>query len=124
MEAVRRLALVCDGCAVEGLVRKKRRVELHIERREISVFAGVGYPLEPVVNSEARERSGLWHAMPAVCPLCGSSELMLLAEAVARPETDLAALNLAFESGEVHAHRSADGDWWVCKGRVLRREQI
>jgi hypothetical protein len=95
-------------------VTKTRRVELHIERREISLFATPGaFPVQ--AGSCAKpDGSGLMQVRPTACPTCGSPDLLPLADAVAPSTLDLAALQQGVKTGSVHLHRSASGEWWVC----------
>jgi hypothetical protein len=97
-----------------GFVRRKRRVELHIEHREISVFAGTGpYPTPPI-NISTLDGAGLSQARQSACPTCGSSELVLMTDAVTNSRLDLATLNQGMQNGSVHFHRSPSGEWWIC----------
>ena len=98
-------------------MRKKRRVELHIEHREISVFATSGSmpayaPAHPsdLVPSDA----SLVEVRAAACPTCGSPNLVLLTDTVASDRLDLAALNQGMQDGSVLVHRSPSGEWWIC----------
>jgi hypothetical protein len=95
-------------------MKKKRRVELHIEHREISLYVGpgglVGKHSAPAIPSV----SGLQRVRPEACPDCGSSDLQLLTEFVSSVGIDLATLQRGMENGSVHLHRSPDGEWWVC----------
>jgi hypothetical protein len=58
--------------------------------------------------------AGLLDLRAAVCPTCGSSNLVLLADAITRNQLDLAALNQGMQDGSVHVHRSPSGEWWIC----------
>ena len=97
---------------------KKRRVEIHIEHSEISVFASSGSlagqaaDLRPDLRRE--DAAGLLHVRRADCPTCGSPSLVLLTEAVSHARLDLAALNQGMQDGSVHYHRSPSGEWWIC----------
>jgi hypothetical protein len=95
-----------------GDLKKRRRVELHIEHREITLFAGPGgvtvqQAPRPVVNPASI-------ALSPACPICGSSQLLPLADAVSSPGIDLRVLQQGMENGSVHLHRSPDGAWWIC----------
>jgi hypothetical protein len=98
-------------------VRKKRRVELHIEHREISVFATRG-PMSTYAPAHSSDfippDAGLLDLRAAACPTCGSSNLVLLADAITRNQLDLAALNQGMQDGSVHVHRSPAGEWRIC----------
>ena len=97
-------------------MRKKRRVELHIERREISIFAGPGFapPSGLPVQFPSSDATGLLNVRHAACPTCGSADLALLADAVSNASLDLACLNQRMEDGSLHFHRSPSGEWWIC----------
>jgi hypothetical protein len=101
-----------------GVVKRKRRVELHIEHREISVFAtpgqSVGTPYGQPVDFPRSDGTGLLQVRHAACPSCGSADLVLLSDAVAHARVDLAALNQGMQDGSVHFHRSPSGEWWIC----------
>jgi len=95
-------------------VRRKRRVELHIEHREISVFASTGSSPALSINISASDGAGLSHARQSTCPTCGSPELVLITDAVTNTRLDLATLNRGMQDGSVHFHRSPSGEWWIC----------
>ena len=96
-------------------MRRKRRVELHIEHREISIFAGHGPPPEQTFAAPNSDTSGLIHSRNALCPTCGSPDLLLLTDAVAQANLDFTTLNQGMQDGSVHFHRSPSGEWWICK---------
>jgi len=95
-------------------VRSKRRVELHIEHREISVFAGTGASPAQPVDPVRQDAAGPLPAKHRTCPTCGSQDVILLTDAVSSPRTDLAALNLGMQNGRVHFHLDPSGEWWIC----------
>jgi hypothetical protein len=95
-------------------VRKTRRVEIHIEHREISIFAGAGPSPGHTVDSTEPSATGLLHVRHAACPNCGSPDLVLLTDAVAHARMDLSTLNQGMQDGSVHFHRSPSGEWWIC----------
>jgi len=101
--------LDCGGC-----VRSKRRVELHIERREISVFAGSGALCAQPVDQARQDEAEPLPAKHRICPTCGSQDVILLTDAVSSPRMDLAALNLGMQNGKVHFHLATSGEWCVC----------
>jgi hypothetical protein len=95
-------------------VRSKRRVELYIEHREISVFAGAGaLPAKPA-DPAGQDGAGPLPAKYSICPTCGSHDVILLTDAVSSPRLDLAALNLGMKNGRVHFHLDPSGEWWIC----------
>jgi len=115
-------------------MKRRRRVEIRVERHELSIFAGTapaqpanptGAPmpdtpaspnrastLDPQLTPGASPRS-----TPESCPICGSQEMLPLAEAIARATPTN--LKDGLESGRYHLHCSRSGDWWVC-GQSLR----
>jgi hypothetical protein len=92
---------------------RKRRVELHIERREISIFMSAASP-PPSPPSGPPSIDGHPGVVRQTCPLCGSPDLALLAETVIRPHLDLAALRHGMQTGAIHYHQSSSGEWWLC----------
>jgi hypothetical protein len=94
-------------------VKKKRRVELHIEHREISIFARPGQSQRQVIEMPWPEGAGLSQIRRMACPNCGS-DLILLTDAVTHAHLDLALLTLGMQEGRIHFHRSNSGDWWIC----------
>jgi hypothetical protein len=97
-----------------GFVRKRRRVELHIERHEISIFAGSPHSDEQVGEQQPTEGAGSFQIGQTACPICGSPDLILLTEAVNRAGLDLARLNQGMQAGKIHFHRSNAGEWLIC----------
>lgn len=95
-------------------MRRKRRVELHIEHREISIFAGAGLLRGEPVDLSRSDGTGMMQVRHAACPACGSTALALLTDAVSDSRLDLATLNQGMQNGSVHFHRSPSGEWWIC----------
>jgi hypothetical protein len=93
-------------------MNRRRRVEVQIEQREISLFAGSGANLKNGPLPMFGNVSGPCEF--AACPTCGSPGMLLLAGAVAQQSLDLTALEHGAKSGAIHLHRSASGHWWVC----------
>jgi hypothetical protein len=91
-------------------VRKKRRLELHIERREISVFARP----RQVTDLSSAEGADAMQMSQTACPTCGSKDLILLTEAVTQKHLDFALLNQGMQEGSIHYHRSNSDEWWIC----------
>jgi len=101
-------------------VRRKRRVEIHIEHREISIFSSYApQPVPPVHPYQPDSARILQLANPG-CPTCGSPELVLLTEAVTHARLDLIDLNQRMQDGLVHYHRSPSGEWWLCSKSLAR----
>jgi len=115
--AVTIVALPIDSAAMDrGDLKKKRRVELHIEHREITVFAGPGGMAgqqSPRAACSPQASPGTL-ALSHSCPVCGSLQLLPLAETVSSPGIDLRVLQQGMADGSVHLHRSPDGAWWIC----------
>jgi hypothetical protein len=101
-------------------VRRKRRIELHIEHREISVFASAGTSYAPStdridpIDMSRTDGASLSKSRQSACPTCGSPELVLMTDAVTNSRLDLATLNQGMQNGSVHFHRSPSGEWWIC----------
>lgn len=95
-------------------MKRKRRVELHIERREISVFAGAGMFPGQSADLPRQDGTGLLPASHFACPTCGAVNMILLTDAVSSSGLDLAALNQGMQNGSVHFHRAPSGEWWIC----------
>lgn len=58
--------------------------------------------------------SVLRRAKPERCPMCGSTKLLLLAEALAVSPANVGTLKDGLEKHRYHLHCSAEGEWWVC----------
>jgi len=100
-------------------LKKRRRVELHIEHREVTVFALSGVTaVTPSARTVPVEAIANGLAFSLACPTCGSQELLPLAETVASAAMDLRALQQGMDNGTVHLHRSQDGAWWICGGSI------
>ena len=95
-------------------MKRKRRVEIHIEHREISIFSSHSpLPAQPFHPAAPSSAAILQVGNPG-CPTCGSPELVLLTDAVSRTRFDVTALNQGMQSGRIHYHRSPTGEWWLC----------
>jgi len=112
LAAIMTVRLTGSAGTNRGELKKRRRVEFHIEHREVTVFAGPSGLAGLRSVSAGFGASGF--LAPLTCPVCGSAQLLLLAETVASPGIDLRALQQGMEDGSVHLHCSADGAWWVC----------
>lgn len=98
-------------------MKKKRRVEFQIERREISVFErhSPGQVISgQVIEVPRSESAGHSQTRQTACPTCGSLDLVLLADAVTNSHIDLALLNHRMQAGKIHYHRSSSDEWWIC----------
>lgn len=100
-------------------MRRKRRVEVHIEHREISIFTGGSAAAGRTADFyraglPTSDTTGVLQGGHAACPTCGSRDLVMLTEAVADKRLDLSALNQGMQDGSIHFHRSPSGEWWIC----------
>jgi len=111
---------VCTAVSRRGNVKKTRRVELQIEHREISIFAAPGGNIPNWPSPTSPEGSGLRHTKIETCPTCGSSEMLLLTEAISPTGAGLANLQHGMEAGTVHLHCSPSGEWWICTQSIHR----
>jgi len=112
----------CGG----GELRRKRRIEVRVEREEISVFSeGLsGFSVEGKSDFSGEDWLSAARAYgnrprPAAaenCPVCGSTDLLLLQSAVAAGAFSATGLQRGVESGGYHLHCSAAGEGWVCGG--------
>ena len=99
---------------------KKRRIEIQIERRELSVFSS------PASNSDAGDTNekhefgapfpgSHLQDKPERCSTCGSTDMVLLSDAM------LLATPGSFQSESpvtlIHCHLqcSRSNEWWVCR---------
>ena len=93
---------------------RKRRIEVHIEHRELSVFSVFGE-----MTSEGATRrpsgSGLREMRPETCPVCGSNEMVPLAEGVASAGLAIAAVRDGLANSKFHLQHTDSGAWWVCR---------
>ena len=100
-------------------------MEIRVERHELSIYAGSSSgPAHPVNFSSDPNRgavidahlvpAGLRHSKPDNCPICGSQDLILLADAIALTSGSSTSLKDGLESGIYHLHCSRSGEWWVC----------
>jgi hypothetical protein len=91
-------------------MKRKRRVSLQIEHREIALFAS---PPEPQPGEAPGGQPVA--ARPEKCPVCGAPDMLPLADAVATAALSLAALHEGMQRNRFHLHYSPAGRWWVCK---------
>ena len=101
-----------------GALKKRRRIEVLIERRELSIF---GIPpvagAVPGGESGASPRSRLekCEERPSRCPTCGSTEMLRLSEAMALMALDPLSPGSSAERSNVHCTFSISEECWVCK---------
>ena len=62
-------------------MRRKRRVELHIEHREPSIFADAPRVSRETADFRSSDATGFLQFRHAACPTCGSPELQKLTAA-------------------------------------------
>ena len=100
-------------------MKKKRRIEVFIERRELSIF---GIP-PPDVGAKPGSESGASirgapekrEERPTRCATCGSTEMVPLSEAMALMALDPALQGSSTERSNVHCTFSISEECWVCK---------
>ncbi len=93
---------------------KKRRVELHIEHREISIFAGSPTLSGQTIDFRQSDPAGFFGVRHVSCPTCASSDLALSTDAVTHSSLDLSALNQRMQDVSVHFRRSPSSERWIC----------
>jgi hypothetical protein len=93
---------------------RRRRIEVHIEHRELSVFSVFG-EMTPEGAGGKPGGSGLREMRPETCPVCGSTEMVPLAEGVASAGLEMAAVREGLEKSKFHLQHTDSGAWWVCR---------
>jgi hypothetical protein len=101
-------------------VKRKQRIEIQIERRELSIVSSLASNSGAGEKNKARESSELLTGgrkcgKPERCLTCGSTDMMLLSDA-----RTLATLgSLRSDSSAVlincHVQCSSSDEWWVCR---------
>lgn len=99
-------------------MRKKRRVTVEIEHREISFSAGPG-GIAP--QGARKERELVRATRPLTCPTCSGEVVLSLAEAMAEPGFTQAMLERRAAGTGLHMGQFGSGEWWVCKGSIQGR---
>ncbi len=103
-------------------MKRRRRVEIRVERHELSIYASspqnatrpaADATRNPIVDS-AMLRPAPRGSQPEACPICGSLDMLLLADAIALSKGNAVALKDGLEAGIYHLHCSRSGEWWVC----------
>ena len=113
-------------------MKRRRRVEIRVERHELSIYSGSpSAPVSPpnVCGDSGRGAvidaqlvpAGLRGAEPDSCPICGSQHLIPLANAIARTDGSSTSLKDGLEAGIFHLHCSSTGEWWVCSQSLTPR---
>ncbi len=105
-------------------MKKRRRIEVLIERRELSIF-GVspdgaeakmgGFTDDADVGGVAQSPEQSVEQRPARCPTCGSTEMLRLSEAMTLVARDPVRTGWSTERSHVHFTFSASEECWVCK---------
>jgi hypothetical protein len=101
-------------------LKKRRRIEVLIERRELSIHGVLPFAGEPNLGSvesgaKNREASDNDAERPSICPTCGSTEILRLSEALALIALDPVPPGSSAERSNVHCMFSASEECWVCK---------
>lgn len=95
-------------------MRRKRRVELHIEHREVSIFAAGPPVSRQAIDFRQLNATSLSPVIHPPNPSRGSLELQMFAGSVTNFRPDLAVLNGTMQNGSVPLHRSLSGERQIC----------
>jgi hypothetical protein len=110
-------------------MKNRRRVEIRVERHELSIYSLTApAPVSPANPSAHPSRDpasgpavegkfglgGPRRDQPEPCPYCGSEDTLRLAEAIATSALTANALQDGLKAGDYHLHCSRSGEWWVC----------
>jgi hypothetical protein len=101
-------------------LKKRRRIEVLIERRELSIFGVSSVAGETKIGggaggSDGRAASRSEEDKPSICPTCGSTEMLRLSEAMALVALDPVPPGSSAERSNVHCMFSTSDECWVCK---------
>ncbi|UWZ81938.1 hypothetical protein [Occallatibacter riparius] len=100
-------------------MKRRRRIEVLIERRELSVFgippAGGGAKPCNEGGASIRGAPEKHEERPSRCSTCGSTEMLRLSEALALMALDPVAARSSAERSDVHCTFSISAECWVCK---------
>ena len=101
-------------------MKKRRRIEVLIERRELSIFGVASVGGEGKSGGGAGEASSRGapdngEERPASCPTCGATEMLTLNEAMALVALDPVPPGSSPERSNVHYTFSNSEECWVCK---------
>jgi hypothetical protein len=98
-------------------MKRIRRIQVQVERRELSVFLSGSAPdlssAVSEVGAVSASGSGLLDLRPAQCINCGSTYIEPIAEALA--DLSMTELRKVIEGGQFHLQQSASGSWWICR---------
>ena len=106
-------------------MKRRRRVEIRVERHELSIYAGSssvpahasdlsGEPNRDTAIDTYLTPAARRHTKPESCPICGSDDLIPLTDAISRVSGNSTSLKDGLEAGLYHLHCSHSGEWWVC----------
>lgn len=98
-------------------VKRKRKVRLEIEHREITLVTGPGGLATP--NAPGAWKPGR-QVRPAVCPTCGATGILLLPQALTDPVFTQQLLQQSAAGCPIHLGRLPSGEWWVCNESIHR----
>lgn len=96
-------------------MKRRRRIEVRIEHREISVFSSQHGPAGDQAGKGAESSIVGNSAAPATCPSCGSNQLLSLTEVIVSPGLDIVSLQNGVNRGIFHLHRNSAGEWLICR---------
>ena len=101
-------------------MKKMRRIEIQIERRELSIFGAAlsvatADGTERTIQKDELARSKLSDKLPERCPTCDSTEMLLLADAIALATRSSVNRSEPVVLPDCHLHCSGSNEWWVCK---------
>jgi hypothetical protein len=102
------------------LVKRKRRIEIQIERRELSVFSSYASRSDAGHKSEAQENGQLPAGAPTQdkpdrCSTCGSTDMLLLSDAMKSGSHGSFKAEFPGTSINCHLQCSSSNEWWVCR---------
>jgi hypothetical protein len=89
-------------------LKKRRRIEVLIERRELSIYGISPFGGDTKIGGFEGER-------PLICATCGSTEMLRLTEAMTLIALDPVPAGSSAERSNVHCTFSASDECWVCK---------
>ena len=101
-------------------MKRRRRIEVLIERHELSIFGVSPVAGEAKIGgvaggSDGRGTSGSGEDKPASCPTCGSTEMLRLSEAMTLVALNPVQPGASAERSNVHCMFSTSEECWVCK---------
>ncbi len=94
----------------EGEMKRKRRVSIEFERREVTVT--VRHSADVAVSPEGKEHAS--GSAPANCFICGCSQLLPIGDSMARYSGSQVDLSRALSTGELHLAVTGN-ELWLCE---------